>query len=297
MRFHGGRRTRHSGSGIGAIESAATAGRVRSTSITSRTSNLAAAVLQTEQLLNAVHALSAVLLERFEQDGGWAADGVAVRPAWTAQRTGSARAGLRGRRRQGAALTRLPAVSAEARTGRFSTEHLRGHRRLRPPPPRPHRSPRDDLAAAGRGCCMRRASGSPPATGSPRPPTPRPGPAASLRPRVRPGQPACTSPARSRAACGSTGSSPRRRRPGRGRARGRRRRGLASRPRRRPQRHGLGGVGAAGRRPRRPRGADHAPRALRRVRARPLPGRGRRPSTASRPSRRTPPATPAPTAS
>ena len=66
-----------------------------------------------------------LLLERFERDGGWAADGALSAAAWTAQRTGSARAGLRSRRRQGAALARLPAVGAEARTGRLSTEHLR----------------------------------------------------------------------------------------------------------------------------------------------------------------------------
>ena len=86
---------------------------------------LAAAVLQTEQLLNAVHALSAALLERFEQCGGWAADGALSAAAWTAQRTGSARAGLRDRRRQGAALAQLPAVASEARAGKLSTEHVR----------------------------------------------------------------------------------------------------------------------------------------------------------------------------
>ena len=45
--------------------------------------------------------------------------------AWTAARTGSARAGLRGRRRQGSALTLLPKVAAQARDGRLSAEHLR----------------------------------------------------------------------------------------------------------------------------------------------------------------------------
>jgi hypothetical protein len=49
---------------------------------------LAAAVLQAERLLNAVHALSAALLERFERDGGWAADGALSAAAWAAARTG-----------------------------------------------------------------------------------------------------------------------------------------------------------------------------------------------------------------
>ena len=111
-------------SGIGAIEAALQ--QVVSFDVDELSNRqLGAAVLRTEQLLNAVHALSALLLERFEQDGGWAADGALSAAAWTAQRTGSARAGLRSRRRQGAALTRLPAVNAEARTGRLSTEHLR----------------------------------------------------------------------------------------------------------------------------------------------------------------------------
>ena len=66
-----------------------------------------------------------MLLERFEQDGRWAVDGALSAAAWTATRTGSARAGLRGRRRQGAALALLPKVAAPARNGRFSAEHLR----------------------------------------------------------------------------------------------------------------------------------------------------------------------------
>jgi Domain of unknown function (DUF222)/HNH endonuclease len=86
---------------------------------------LAAAVLEAERLVNAANALSAVLLERFERDGGWDADGALSAAAWTAQRTGSARAGLRSRRRQGAALALLPAVAVPARNGRLSTEHLR----------------------------------------------------------------------------------------------------------------------------------------------------------------------------
>jgi Domain of unknown function (DUF222) len=86
---------------------------------------LAAMVLRTEQLRNAVHALSAVVLERFEQDGEWALDGALSAAAWTAERTGSSRAGLRSRRREGAAMVRLPAVDSQARTGRLSTEHLR----------------------------------------------------------------------------------------------------------------------------------------------------------------------------
>ena len=65
------------------------------------------------------------MLERFEQDGGWAADGALSAAAWTAERTGSARAGLRSRRRQGAALALFPAVAVPARQGRLSAEHLR----------------------------------------------------------------------------------------------------------------------------------------------------------------------------
>jgi hypothetical protein len=82
-------------------------------------------VVHVEQLLNAAHALSGVLLQRFEADGRWAADGSLSAAAWTASRTGSARAGLRSRRRQGAALAALPKVAQEARDGRLSTEHLR----------------------------------------------------------------------------------------------------------------------------------------------------------------------------
>ena len=87
--------------------------------------DLATAVLEVERVLNAANALSAVLLERFERDGGWAVDGALSAAAWTAQRSGSARAGLRSRRRQGAALALLPAVATAARHGRLSTEHLR----------------------------------------------------------------------------------------------------------------------------------------------------------------------------
>jgi hypothetical protein len=71
-------------------------------------SELPGAVLRTEQLVNAIGSLSAMLLDRFEQDGGWAADGALSAAAWAAQRTGSARAGLRSRVRQGAALRQLP---------------------------------------------------------------------------------------------------------------------------------------------------------------------------------------------
>ena len=86
---------------------------------------LAAAALEAEKLVNAVNALSAALLERFEQDGGWAADGALSATAWMAQRTGSARVSLRSRRRQGAAMVHLPELAAAARQGRLSTEHLR----------------------------------------------------------------------------------------------------------------------------------------------------------------------------
>jgi Domain of unknown function (DUF222) len=73
---------------------------------------------------NAITALSASLLDRFDQDGGWALDGALSAVAWVAQRTGSARASLRSRARQGAALRHLPAIAPEARAGRISGGHL-----------------------------------------------------------------------------------------------------------------------------------------------------------------------------
>ena len=82
-------------------------------------------MLEIERLSNAVNALSAAVLHAFERDGGWAADGSLSVAAWTAERTGSARAGLRSRVRQGAALSQLPAIAAEARRGSLSPEHLR----------------------------------------------------------------------------------------------------------------------------------------------------------------------------
>ena len=86
---------------------------------------LPAVVLELEQLCNAVHALSAAVLDKFQTNGGWAVDGALSAAAWTAERTGSARAGLRSRVRQGAAMKLLPTVAAEAYAGRLSTEHLR----------------------------------------------------------------------------------------------------------------------------------------------------------------------------
>jgi HNH endonuclease len=87
--------------------------------------DLPAVVLKVEQLCNAANALSAVVLHEFEHGGGWAADGAPSAAAWTAERTGSARSGLRSRARQGAALSQLASFGAEARDGRLSPEHLR----------------------------------------------------------------------------------------------------------------------------------------------------------------------------
>lgn len=87
--------------------------------------DLPVVILRIEQLANAVNALSAAALHQFELDGGWAADGALSAAVWTAERTGSARAGLRNRVRQGAALAQLDAVAAEARAGRLSPDHLR----------------------------------------------------------------------------------------------------------------------------------------------------------------------------
>ena len=82
-------------------------------------------MLRVEQLFNAVNALSSAMLHAFDCDGGWAPDGALSAAAWTAERTGSARAVLRSRLRQGAALEQLPAVAADARAGRLSPEHVR----------------------------------------------------------------------------------------------------------------------------------------------------------------------------
>ena len=76
-------------------------------------------------MCNAVHALSAAVLDKFQTNGGWAEDGALSAAAWTAERTGSARAGLRSRVRQGSAMKLLPTVAAEAYAGRLSSEHLR----------------------------------------------------------------------------------------------------------------------------------------------------------------------------
>jgi hypothetical protein len=64
-------------------------------------------VLKVEQLCNAVNALSAAVLDEFQRDGGWAFDGALSAATWTSERTGSSRAQLRSRVRQGAALQQL----------------------------------------------------------------------------------------------------------------------------------------------------------------------------------------------
>jgi hypothetical protein len=86
---------------------------------------LATALLQTEMLINAAHALSAELMERFARVGRWADDGALSAAAWMAERTGTARANLWSRLRQGEAMAELPAIASEARAGRMSTDHLR----------------------------------------------------------------------------------------------------------------------------------------------------------------------------
>src|SRR5262245_6851610 len=58
-------------------------------------------------------------------NGRWALDGALSAAVWSAERTGSSRAQLRNRVRQGAAMKRLPAVAGEARSGHLSSEHLR----------------------------------------------------------------------------------------------------------------------------------------------------------------------------
>jgi hypothetical protein len=86
---------------------------------------LAAAVLDGERLLNAVHAMTATLLDVFDRDGAWAADGALSAARWVADRTGTSPGAVRYRVRQGAALRLLPKVADRARTGRLPVEHLR----------------------------------------------------------------------------------------------------------------------------------------------------------------------------
>jgi hypothetical protein len=86
---------------------------------------LGAAALDGERLLNAVHAWSATLLEAFERDGDWAADGALSAAGWVAERTGTSAGTVRARVRQGTALRLLPALAELARSGRLPVEHLR----------------------------------------------------------------------------------------------------------------------------------------------------------------------------
>jgi hypothetical protein len=117
----------HSGTRSGPEAEISAASRVISSVDVNRLDHdqLAAALLQTEMLINAAHALAAGLLERFARVGRWADDGALSAAAWTAERTGTARCNLRSRLRQGAAMGQLPVIAAEARAGRLSTGHLR----------------------------------------------------------------------------------------------------------------------------------------------------------------------------
>jgi hypothetical protein len=80
---------------------------------------LASLVIGEERLLNAVHALSAVTLAKFERQGGWAADGAMSPAGWAAARTGTPTRCLRARARAGAGLRLLPRAEPAARTGRL----------------------------------------------------------------------------------------------------------------------------------------------------------------------------------
>ena len=86
---------------------------------------LARVIVDTERLVNAVHALSAVALEEFERRGAWAEEGASSGAGWAAGRTGTAKAVLRGRVRAGAGLRLLPAAVPAARSGRLSPQHPR----------------------------------------------------------------------------------------------------------------------------------------------------------------------------
>src|SRR5215218_6364450 len=85
---------------------------------------LAGLVVDTERLLNAAHALSAVALEEFERRGTWAGDGASSAAGWAAGRTGTATRTLRARVRAGAGLRLLPAAAPAARGGRLSPQHM-----------------------------------------------------------------------------------------------------------------------------------------------------------------------------
>jgi len=85
---------------------------------------LAGLVVDTERLLNAAHALSAVALEEFERRGTWAGDGASSAAGWAAGRTGTATRTLRARVRAGAGLRLLPAAAPAARWGGLSPQHL-----------------------------------------------------------------------------------------------------------------------------------------------------------------------------
>jgi hypothetical protein len=85
---------------------------------------LGVALLVVERLFNAVYALSAKMLDDFERDGGWTADGALSAAHWLAERTGTPAAALRSRGQQGAALRRLPSVAELARAGRLAAAHL-----------------------------------------------------------------------------------------------------------------------------------------------------------------------------
>ena len=236
---------------------------------------LPAVVLELEQLCNAVHALSAAVLDKFQTNGGWAEDGALSAAAWTAERTGSARAGLRSRVRQGAALRQLPAVAAEAYAGRLSTEHLRAMSDCARRHPAARRRPRARPARAGQDAEGRRVpAGDPPLARRRRR---RPG-----RHSSRPSERQVSTAARLADVRGLAADrrAPRtaRRRPRRSGARRRRRPRPARRPRRRPQRRRPARLGAAGGGAGRSRRPGDAPRTLRRLRPRPLPRRRHRSS-------------------
>jgi hypothetical protein len=60
------------------------------------TGELPTIVLTMEKLVNAVNALSAAILDKFQREGEWAVDGALSAAVWTAERTGASRAHLRG---------------------------------------------------------------------------------------------------------------------------------------------------------------------------------------------------------
>src|SRR5215218_3199728 len=130
---------------------------------------LAGLVVDTERLLNAAHALSAVALEEFERRGTWAGDGASSAAGWAAGRTGTATRTLRARVR---ARRGRPAAPARRRPrgplGRAQPAALDGLGRLRPPPPRPGGPRRDRPRPPGRGARRRRVRGRGPPVGTAR---------------------------------------------------------------------------------------------------------------------------------